>query len=215
MTRITVITSCTGEKALSPPNQLALTDFQLGDEHVREREAELPCIPAEQLYTGQQHLRLMRGVHAARARGVDVTIWIVSAGYGVVSGDRYLAPYEATFNTMSRTESTSWANALNIPLTVKRILAEPADYSFLLLGDRYMDACQLKTIDYVGAKTWALCGAASVKRLASAIQPVITLQSQTKTLRVGNIGLKGEVMARLLEQTKMDMEEAIHQIQVQ
>jgi cytoplasmic iron level regulating protein YaaA (DUF328/UPF0246 family) len=98
--QIRVITSCTGEKSVSSPDQLALEDFRQGDAHVRAREAVLGDIrsPAEDLYTGLQHQRLMRGIRAAREEtSIEVDLRILSAGYGLVSADQKLAPYEATF----------------------------------------------------------------------------------------------------------------------
>ncbi len=64
--RIVVITSCTGEKAVTHERALTLEDFQKGPEHVKARERELASFmkPAEALYTGQQHVRLMRGIKA-------------------------------------------------------------------------------------------------------------------------------------------------------
>jgi hypothetical protein len=56
---IRVLTSCTGSKLAS-------------------REPR----PAEQLYTGQHHVRLMRGVLDARASGLQIDVSIVSARLG-------------------------------------------------------------------------------------------------------------------------------------
>ncbi len=67
---------------------------------------------AEALYRGQHHLRLMRGVGQAREAGIDVQLWIVSAGYGVVAGHKRLRPYERTFQGMSATDRRSSARAL-------------------------------------------------------------------------------------------------------
>jgi len=71
--RIRLISSCTGEKSVSSPDQLTLKDFRRGDAHVRARAAALGDLlaPAEELYTGLQHQRLMRGVVAARRATVD------------------------------------------------------------------------------------------------------------------------------------------------
>ncbi len=68
--RILVITSCTGEKALHHERQLRIDDFRLGRTHVAERERELQHLltRAEELYTGEQHVRLMRGVRAVQER---------------------------------------------------------------------------------------------------------------------------------------------------
>ena len=48
-------------------------DFRKGAAHVRKRETDLADLlrPAEELYTGQQHVRLMRGVADVQSRAAD------------------------------------------------------------------------------------------------------------------------------------------------
>ena len=63
--KITIITSCTGQKKYHPEDQLQRSDFeQLHQPEVfRQLEARLKDYqtPARDLYAGQQHLRLMEG----------------------------------------------------------------------------------------------------------------------------------------------------------
>lgn len=46
------------------------------------RKRRVPA-PAEDLYLGEQHVRLMRGVRAARTAGHQVQVFIVSAHHGL------------------------------------------------------------------------------------------------------------------------------------
>jgi hypothetical protein len=66
--RVVVVTSCTGEKAASPAYPLTLQDFAEGGARLACREKELAAYQrsAAALYTGQQHVRLMRGVQTFR-----------------------------------------------------------------------------------------------------------------------------------------------------
>src|SRR5436190_1001475 len=102
--KIIILTSCTGDKANSPENQLVENDFRLvGTPAFIEREAELNeyVMRAEEMYTGQQHVRLMRGVNLLRdLDNYEIDLHIVSAGYGLIPGDKAIAPYECTFQTM-------------------------------------------------------------------------------------------------------------------
>ena len=69
-----VVTSCTGEKKLSPGNQLIQSDF-LAKETLADREHELAEYEtiASDMYTGMQHLRLMEGIETLRKKfGKDV-----------------------------------------------------------------------------------------------------------------------------------------------
>lgn len=202
--RILVITSCTGEKAVSSPAQLTLDDFRKGLIHVRARESALNDMltPAEELYSGMQHVRLMRGIKTARAaRGIDLVLNILSAGYGLVEADSKLAPYEATFIGMGKAEARDWARQLDIPASIRKALAEPYDLGLVLLGDDYLRACELDDGLKLGGPTLFLCGKASAKRLpkVSNLNPVLLGNADAKTFSCGLVGLKGEVVARMLE----------------
>jgi len=60
--RITVLTSCPGEKATSSASQLTLEDFAAGEDHVADHTKGLQELtqPAKKMYTGHHHTRLMR-----------------------------------------------------------------------------------------------------------------------------------------------------------
>ena len=202
--RVRVITSCTGEKSLSSPEQLTLADFRLGAPHVQAREAVLRELltPAEDLYSGLQHVRLMRGVRAAReASSIEVDLQILSAGYGLVVADQKLAPYEATFIGMGRKGIDAWAQALGIPSAIRVALAEPCDLCLVLLGKDYLRACALDEQVQLGGPTLFLCGKDAAQRLPKIpyLYPVVLANPEATTFSCGLVGLKGEVAARVLE----------------
>jgi len=202
--RIRVITSCTGEKSVSSPDQLTLDDFRQGAEHVRTRETAFGDLltPAEDLYTGLQHQRLMRGVRTARAAtGIDVDLRILSAGYGLVSADQNLAPYEATFIGMGRKGADAWAQTLSIPTAIRAALAEACDLCIVLLGNDYLRACALDDQIQLGGPALFLCGKDAALRLPQIpnLHPVVLWNAEATTFSCGLVGLKGEVAARVLE----------------
>jgi hypothetical protein len=205
---ILLITSCTGEKSVEDENELTFEDFRCGATHVRERERKLEAklTPAEDLYTGMQHARLMRGVRAARAAGLAVDLKIVSAGYGLVDGSRKLAPYEATFIGMGKTALRTWAEQLGIPNAVRAALAGRHDLTLVLLGDDYLGACALDPTLELGGATIVLCGQASASRLPGLadLKPVLLTSTDAKPFSCGLVGLKGEVAARILESLATD-----------
>lgn len=206
--RLLVITSCTGDKLHKHPRALTLEDFRQGPEHVARREAELSRLltPAEELYTGQQHERLMRGVCAFRSQpgangvGPDLELLILSAGYGLVPSDRKLAPYEATFKGMKRLELHAWASQLRVGPDIRRSLAEPRDLILVLLGDEYQAACELDTSVKLGAPTFLFCGSRSADRLPNllGLRKVIVSNPEASRFSCPLISLKGELAARLL-----------------
>lgn len=104
--RIHILTSCTGEKIANPKNQLTQSDFA-NPNVFSYREGELADYieEAQCMYTGQQHVRLMRYIEDLQGQ-LEVELSIVSAGYGLISGSQRIAPYECTFQGVA-VEDTS------------------------------------------------------------------------------------------------------------
>ena len=210
--KILVITSCTGEKAVDSPDQLTLADFKQGHAHVATREAALAALltPAELLYSGMQHQRLMRGVQAARAK-VDlvVDLNIVSAGYGLIPGAKLLAPYEATFIGMKKPEARDWAKQLNLAHDVRQLLAHPYDLGLVLLGDDYLEALALDGGVKLGGPTILFCGKASAARLPDlkGLHPVVLANKDATRFSCGMVGIKGELASRVLERLALRPEQ--------
>src|SRR4051812_22656149 len=110
--RVHVLTSCTGTKVSSRRS-----------------------VPAENLYTVQHHVRLMRGVREARDEGLEVALSIVSAGHGIVPGSESLMPYEQTFQGRSTDDRRGLSRSLAIPANARRVLRRPADLHLILLSE--------------------------------------------------------------------------------
>lgn len=210
--KVLVITSCTGEKAVHSEQQLTLADFRQGAAHVEARSAELAelLLPAEVLYTGQQHQRLMRGVAAFRsaavASGGQLDLRILSAGYGLVRGDMPLAPYEATFQGMKAAALKSWAQALGVPQAIRQTLEEDYDLALVLLGEDYLKACELDAQVKLGGPTLLMGGAASLKRLPalSGIKCLALSNGDASRFGCALIALKGELGSRVLVRLSAD-----------
>ena len=197
--KILIITSCTGEKATESPEQLTLDDFRKGKSHVAMCEAKLESqmLPAESLYTGMQHQRLMRGVVAARGKsGIEINLNIVSAGYGLVPGSRKLPPYEATFIGMKTAESREWAKHLKLAFDIRNLLDQPYDLALILLGDDYLQALALDSDVKLGGPTILFCGKASAAKLPvlSRLQTIVLANKDATRFACGMIGIKGEIV---------------------
>lgn len=208
--RVLVLTSCTGEKSVDDERRLTQDDFARGASHVKAREREMKKLltPAQDLYTGLQHVRLMRGVKALREARSDLALdlWVLSAGYGLVPTDRTLAPYEATFNGMRKAELQAWAEHLHVPQDVRRLLADPYDLALVLLGDDYLTACALDDTITLGGPTLVFAGKAGAARLPRLprLRTVVLGNPDASRFACGLVGLKGEVAARLLEHLRED-----------
>lgn len=178
---ILLLTSCTATKAIATTGP----------------------VRAEDLYTGQQHVRLMRGVRAYRAAGQPagpVRVRIVSAGHGIVASSTRIAPYDESFNGLGRDGIRSRANELNVPTSVRALLRREWALIVVLLGDDYLAAIDLDHEVEFGGKTVALCGPRIAEGLPSH-RRLMKLNLGTPEARRFScplIGLKGELAGRML-----------------
>lgn len=200
--RILVITSCTGEKRSKPGNQLTQTDFQ-DVVRLREREAELQeyACPAGDMYTGMQHLRLMEGVRIMRdalgESAVDVSI--LSAGYGLISEKKMIAPYEVTFNGMKAHEVDSWAKHVGVHDDLESIVKD-YEIVFFLLGDNYLRAVSLpiatnphQALIFLASRSKA----SSIQGLSAKTFILPLSNPEAKKYRYGLVGLKGFLFKKM------------------
>ncbi len=210
--RILIVTSCTGEKKHSPAGQLTQDDFlSLHDaDEFGPMEVMLAKYrtPAQDLYTGQQHVRLMRGVADLQEKlgAESVDLWIVSAGYGVIPGAREIVPYECTFQGMKGKELNAWREHLGIPSAIRDVLAKPYDLGLVLLGDSYLKACDLDEQVQLGGPTLFFCGSVTARKFPAIpnSRTVILKNQEAKRFSCGLVGLKGELAARLLRKVAED-----------
>lgn len=204
--KLLILTSCTGEKHVEDSAQLTLDDFRVGAAHVAEREKELAekLTPAEELYSGQQHVRLMRGIDLIRRQNgtFDLDFEILSAGYGLIPSDRKIAPYEATFQGMKKGELRGWAGRLDVAKDFAVLMAKKRDLNVILLGDAYLEACGISKETDFTSPTLLFCGGSTAKKLPE--HPnlrVVTLSNpEAKRFSCGLVALKGEMGARLLHE---------------
>jgi hypothetical protein len=208
--RILIITTCTGEKAVAHEQGLTVADFRKGDNHVKSRHDDLAkwLTPAEDLYTGQQHVRLMRGVRALWTAPLangdprpTADLFILSAGYGFVPGDRRIAPYECTFTGMHGKTLRAWADTLGVPATFRQLLRRQYDLALVLLSDPYLKACAPDRDVAPAGPVVLFCSGAAAKKLPAVprVRVVGLSKGDAGRFHCGLVGLKGEVAGRLLE----------------
>jgi hypothetical protein len=166
-------------------------------------EAARGAVPAERLYTGQQHRRLMRGVGLYRKAGEPagaVDLHIVSAGHGVVSAKERIGHYDATFAGMPRLQLRRQATRLRVPTSVSRLLAQPRKLSLLLLGESYLQAAHLSAASVLGAPTIVFTSPRGARLLPGVPRlHAVSLDNQdARRFSCGLTALKGELASRLL-----------------
>ncbi len=204
--RLTVLTSCTNVKAVNPAVRPLTWEELFGNkpDQLAKRSAELEPHQriAERMYLGQQHTRLMRGVTAVRrTQRVALDLFIVSAGFGIVSGFQPLVPYNATFSGMSKRRIREHADQLLVPDSAMKLIRDDAHLKLVLLGDDYLEACRFTFDLPLPAPVVVLCSPGWAGRLPDVpnLHVVPLGNPEAKSFGLGLIGLKGELGAQLLE----------------
>lgn len=209
---IRVLTSCTKTKTVDCPDDSMLerADFEAGEERLEQREQDLAayCRPAGEMYGGRQHKELMRGVQAFRTEHPDATVdvHILSAGYGVISEDRVIAPYNVTFSDMSDGDIRDWADAQEMPSEVRDVLAAPADLTLFLLGGKYATAAGIDENADLGSPVLFFCNKKTATMLPDLpqLKPVVVSQREATRFSEGIVWLKGHLARRLLVRLMRD-----------
>ncbi len=100
--------------------------------------------PASEMYTGQQHQRLMEGLKQLRTCYGKSTIdlAIISAKYGLLSENKVIAPYNVTFSGLNTGDLLERSNNLHIYEHVETLIVD-YDLVFFLLGKKYVQVLQL------------------------------------------------------------------------
>lgn len=198
MQKLLVITSCTGSKIHRPDDALTQEDF-MDLQRLEEKEKKLHPyrLPAGKMYTGAQHLRLNEGVLALREKyGSDVVdVYIVSAGYGLISENYPVLPYEITFNKMKKGEIVQWAQFLKIHEEVEELLLH-YDLVFFLLAENYIQALQMPFARVNDNQRLVFICSNSSRKLIPQGPPYYTVPlgiNDAREFHYGLVGLKGQL----------------------
>lgn len=199
---ILVVTSCTGEKIYKPGNQLTEKDFTNKDFlSSRTKELEAFQTTACEMYTGKQHLELMKGIQNFRKQGGKIDLAIISAGYGVLRENDVIVPYEVTFNSMSSKKIVAWSEQLEITQDFQELI-KGYDLVFLLLGDKYLESINWKKIPIADNQKLIFFAGYSSKSRVLSKPGTYTLsigENEAKHFKSGLIWIKGTLFANLLD----------------
>ncbi len=202
-----VISSCTKEKCVTHPDQLSLEDFR-NPARRASREVLLAHLrrPAAEMYTGDQHLEVMAGLHRLRSRfGPQCArLCIISAGYGLVEEADGLLPYQATFDEMTRREARAWAQQLGIPDRVREVVQGHSLVIFLL-GDNYLRAIVPPLTPATGQRFVFLVARAGVRKvMGRGVTAVVTGAERARLFGSTNLSLKGKMFHLLAQAVASD-----------
>jgi hypothetical protein len=199
-TKCLVLGSCTGQKdALGCPEDLKLQESDFSSVSAlskAEHKAKDWLKPAAQMYTGRQHALMMTGIRHLRSsfNGASFDVAIVSAGYGLISEDRLIAPYNITFQGQRLPLVRERGRALNIPAMTRKLLSQ-YQIIFFLLGKEYL-ASMDGPLEATVNQTFIYFGTGA-SNLYSSDSNAITLQATQKESTLyrgaGVTGIKGRM----------------------
>lgn len=138
--RICVIGSCGKKKSTQSEQQPTCKDLQSPEalDTWTKKLADL-VIPARDMYTGNQNRELVKGVDKLRTiPGFSVDLFIISAGFGFLSEDELVPPYECSFSLMKRSAIITRSKRLEIPTSFGQICQRTYDLMYLALGKNYL-----------------------------------------------------------------------------
>jgi Family of unknown function (DUF6884) len=189
--RIRVITTCTSRK-LAPVDPGPLAALPGLEHHAAE-------VPAEELYTGEQHRRLMRGVNELREHQ-EVEVWVMSARAGLIAGDALIGAYDESFAGMDPAQLRLAADRLRIPQAFRDLVGQRVELTLVLTGNGYFDAAQLEAPVRWGGPTVVLASPSRVARLPAHrnLRSVAVSQSLAKQWSLPLTLLKGEIVRGIL-----------------
>ena len=175
-----VVVTCAHRKTRPVPPSLQLGDLARrsrrfsADKWVARLEgAETPTVPARLLYAGE-HWDVARGIEGSERDGSRASVWVSSAGYGLIPIDAEVRPYSATFSSGhqdsvpgGRAGAADWWAALaawpgpaKAPRTLRDLAARQRGARFLVvLSPPYLSAARA---DIAAAASAAPDGAVSI-----------------------------------------------------
>lgn len=115
----------------------------IGDRHAAELRLGKYAARARDLYRGRQFLAMRDAVDGLREarRDLRVSLFIASAGYGLLEEDATVVPYEAALGT-GRRRWEAKGRALGLPTAVRSVLPS-LDFAVIALSDAYLVAAGL------------------------------------------------------------------------
>jgi hypothetical protein len=145
---ILVIDQCSGSKNI--PEDVPIFDAAETLQHSREdllARDNVPLTAARDLYTGRQQESVQDAVRRLRSNGHSVEQYYISAGFGLVQEDEMLPPYEATFSSMSVSETRERSAKLHIREDLQQVLQQSEyDVVFFTLGKDYYTSIDIDEI---------------------------------------------------------------------
>ena len=137
--RILVIGSCGKKKLNQSTTSPTCKDLASADDISKWLEkSESSTVRVRELYIGNQNRELVRGVDLLRQiENTEVSLSIISAGFGLVDENDTLPTYDCSFSSMKKSEIHERAEWLEISSNFEKLITSGYDLIYLALGKKY------------------------------------------------------------------------------
>jgi len=200
--RVLVIGSCGKRKKFSPHSAPTCQDLK-GKESLskwRKKFPEMNC-EARSMYTGNQSRELVGAVDMLRTVGnLEVHLFIISAGFGILKEDEIISPYECSFTGMKKAEIRERASLLSIDSDFSNICKTRYDFSYLALGSTYLTTLKDSWTDELSGSIIAFGSTIQNDRVLNLPANADTVQTFSSTGHKihGVAGFKGDLLRILV-----------------
>jgi len=197
--KLLIISSCTKKKQFSKANQPNWDS--LSAKESKTKYLKVFCSEscrAIDMYQGQQHKMIIEGIQILK-KYIDVDLFIISAGFGLLHQDEIIPCYESSFSDKNKSQIIERSNQLEIMNDFIKLSNKNYDLIYLALGKKYLISIydwekyiKSLTIAFIPSKN------NNVLSLKSNNDVVICLKSSGYKIH-GTIGLKGDLLKILAE----------------
>ena len=197
-----VVTPCSATKANPPDPDVFQREFWSTRSTSQSDQWPQRGLVARDLYQGAHHRSVMTSVDNLRAEfcHIRIEVAIVSARYGLVQEWDRLAPYDESFDRMSRQESIDVSHRLGIRSQLAQQLAE-FRYAVFLLSETYLNAIEAPM--GIAENEIYFAGRAFDSELEN-VSIVRTGRTEAKSLGVAPRMAKAELLRRITDSALED-----------
>jgi hypothetical protein len=190
--RLAVVIPCSKTKASCPEAVATRMELAKGSPPLR---LAARVVAAKDLYRGRQFRTMSHAVDQLLVDRpeIELSLHVVSAGYGLLASGDPVVPYEATLGS-ARRDWIARGRELELPERVKDLITS-VDAAIIALGEAYLVACGLPHQWPTDASVLYLCPKAT--RVASGTAVVWAGRREARALKASERDVRGRLLSVL------------------
>lgn len=200
--RVLVVGSCGKKKVYDSPAQPLCHDIdERHDINYWKHRFRSKCKPARDMYTGPQNVELVKAIDILRTiPWLKVELAFVSAGFGLLTEDDLVPPYDCSFARMKIDDVRKRSHELRIQISFLDLISKGFDLIYLALGKRYLVALGKDCLSALQSPTILFHGSESdyLIRVPCAANTVKSFSVTGQRIH-GVVGFKGDLLRILVE----------------